>query len=482
MFETSVWLLLKYLILNILVPFFPWLFFMWIFYGKKFEWILLYILSWFVWVWVVAFSLINIQFIHFWIWILEYFIILWLLLAIFVWKVYIKKESIGEYVNTLKIKSIILSIKKSFLSLTLVEKIFTIIISIYSIYFVSISWIFNFNLPTYWLDSFWNRNEAAYNIYMDWWVKLFGDEAEILWRWRIWYPIQIPWYKVLISKLGWWLNDVYFNTWQWLVFLFWLLFIFSETFKKTKNIFKSVLPIWLLVSLPLVFLHSFEGYMDLPLIFYCIITAWLFYQYLETKDFDYISLWLLFWFIVSNIKNDWFIVFFPWILIAFFVVLCLTKKLKFTVGWLFKDKNNLRKSILYFVYFLLPFLVVRFVNWLWFNQAAYLKSWIWWSDKIHREIFSYFKLIFYDMDNYNLILVMLFLVIISLFTKKMKNNNDVLFLYAWLFMFLILIAVFLFTLDFKYLETQATVNRVFTLCFVMVLAFVWFLFDENKIV
>lgn len=482
MFETSFLLFLKHLLLNILIPFFPWLLFMWIFYGKKFEWILLYMLSWFVWVWVVAFSLFNIQFLHFWVWILEYFITLWLLLIIFAWKVYIKKQSIKEYINTLKIKNIIPSIKKSFLSLNVVEKIFTIIISLYSLYFVCISWIFNFNLPTYWVDSFWNRNDSAYNIYMDWWIKLFGDESEILWWARVWYPIQIPSYKVLISKFAWWLNDIYFNTWQWLVFLFWLLFIFSVTFQKTNNIFKSVLPVWLVVSLPLVFIHSFEWYMDLPLIFYCIVTAWLFYQYLETKEFDYLSLWLLFWFIVSNIKNDGIIVFFPWLLIAFFVVLCLSKKLKFTIKWFFKDKNNLWKSIWYFIYFLLPILVVRFANWLWFNQAGYVKSWIWLSDKVHWEIFSYFKVIFWDMDNYNLIFIMLFMVIVSLLTKKWKNSNDSLFLYAWLFMFLILLAVFLFTVNYRYLENQSTVNRVFTMCFIMILAFVWFLFDENKII
>jgi len=477
MFETSFLLLLKYLVLNILIPFFPWLFFMWIFYGDKFRWLILYLLSWFVWVWVVAFSLLNIQFVHFWIWIFEYFVILWLLLFIFLWKLLFKKQKIWSYLQTLKIKNMISFIKKSFLGLTVTEKIFAVIISIYSLYFVFISWIASFSLPTYWIDAFWNRNDSAYNIYMDWWINLFWDESEILWRWRVWYPIQIWAYKALISKFVWWLNDIYFNMWQYLVFLFGLLFIFCITFEKTKDFFKSVLPIWLIISLPLVFFHSYEWYMDLPLIIYCVISAWLFYQYLESRDFDYLSLWFLFWFIASNIKNDWFVVFFPWLLLALFVVLCLNKNLKFTIKWFLKDNLNLWKSVWYFIYFLLPFLIVRLVGWLWFNQAGYVKSWIWFDDVIHWGMFRYFETIFLRMDNYNLILIMLFLVVLSIFTKRWRNSNDKLFILAWLVMFLILIAVFLFTVDYRYFENQTTVNRVFTMCFIMVLAFAGFIFD-----
>ena len=338
MFESSLLLFLEYVLLNIFIPFIPWLLFLWIFYGDKFKWILLYFLSRFVWVWVVAFSLLNIQFIHFWVWVPEYFIILWLLLIIFILKICLKKECIEKYVLTLKLKNIISEIKSSFSKLSLTEKIFTVIISLYSTWFVFISWLYCFNLPTYTYDSFQNRNLPAYNIYIDWWIHLFGDESEILWRWRLGYPIYIPAYKTLISRFMWWIDDIYFNTRQWLVFLFWLLFIFSTTFKKTSNIFKSILPVWLFLWMPLVFSHSVEWLMDLPLTIYCIISAWLFYKYLESKDFDYLSLWLLFWFIVSNIKNDGFVVFFPWLLMALFVILCLNKDLKSTIKWFFKEK------------------------------------------------------------------------------------------------------------------------------------------------
>ena len=480
MFETSFLLFLKHLIVNIIIPLIPWILFLRIFYWNKFKWLLFYLLSRFVWVWVIAFSVLNIQFIHFWIWIREYVIILLILIAALTAKILIKKLQIKEYFETLKLKNIFPEIKNSFSILSKVEKIFTIIIILFAVYFVCVSWIFNFNLPTYADDSFWNRDRPAYNIYTDWWIKLFWTENEILWRWRLGYPIQIPAYKALISSFTWWINDIYFNTWQRLVFLFWLLFIFSITFEWTKNIFKSSLPIWLIISLPLVFFHSFEWYMEVPSIIYCIICVRLFYKYLEDKDFDSLSLWLLFWFIISYIKNDGFVVYFPWLIFAFIVVLCLKKELQSMIKWLFKNKNNLFKSIWYFLYFFLPFLLVKMVHWLWFNQAAWADSWVWLSNTIHWEIFSQFPHIFFKMDNYNTILIILLFIFFVIFQRK-KNNNENLFLYSWLAIFLVLIAVFLFTDNYRFVMDQTTVNRVFTTCFVLLLWFSGFLLDNKKI-
>ena len=481
MFETSFLLFIKYFLLNIVIPLIPWLLFLWIFYGKKFRGILLYLLSRFIWVWIVAFTLLNFQFIHFGIWVQEYFVILLILLIALFWKIYFKKESFKEYTDTLKFKNTLQNIKESLNNLSLGEKVFSVIISVFSLYFIIITWIFNFNLPTYADDSFWNRDKPAYNIYNDGWIKLFWDETEILWRWRLWYPIHVPAYKALISDLAWWINDIYFNTWQRLTFIFWLLFIFSITFDKTKNIFKSILPVWLICSLPLVFFHSFEWYMELPSIIYCIICVRFFYQYLENKDFSNISLWLLFWFILSYIKNDWFVVYFPWLLLAFFVILCLKKELSTTIKWLFYDKNNLFKTIWYFTYFFIPFLIVKIIHWLWFNQAAWTDSWIWLSNSIHREIFSQFPSIFFRMDNYNLIFIIVLLILIAFVTKKQRKENKSIFIYSSLAIFLILIAVFLFTDNYRFVMDQTTVNRVFTTSFILLLWFSWFLLSDKNL-
>lgn len=486
MFEVSFMLFIKYLILNIVIPFIPWLLFIWIFYWEKFKWWLLYLLSWFLWAWVVAFSLFNIQFIHFWVWIQEYVIILWLLIFIFIWKLYVKKQSIKKYISTLKLENNIPEIKASFLDLSRTEKIFTIIILLFSVYYICISWIYNFNLPTYAFDSTWNRNKSAYNIYIDWWIELSWNQDEILWRWRVWYPIYIPTYKALLSQFMWQINDIYFNTRQRLSFLFWLIFIFRITFDETKNVFKSILPIWLILWLPLVFFHSFEWYMDLPSTIYCIILIWLFYKYLESEDFDYLSLWLLFWFITSYIKNDWLVVYFPWILIALFITLLLNRRLYWTIKWFFQDKNNLLKSIWYCIYFFLPYSIIRLIKWLPLDPTKSLEAeagagFIESPDLVHREIFKSFKIIFLNMDNYNIVLAILFVILVDFFYyKKYHRNNKIFLLLSWLVIFLVFTAVFLFTQNYIRFLEQATVNRVYTMSFIITFAFTWIILENNE--
>ena len=220
--------------------------------------------------------------------------------------------------------------------------------------------------------------------------------------------------------------------------------------------------------------------MELASIIYCIICIRLFYEYLRNKDFDYLSLWLLFWFIISYIKNDGFVVYFPWLLFALLIVLCVKKDLLSTVKWFFKDRNNFLKSTLYLVYFFLPFLLVKIIHWLWFNQAAGEASWIWLSNNIHREIFSQFPHIFLNMDNYNLILIILLFILIIFIIEKQRKDNKSVFLYSSLTIFWILIAVFLFTDNYRFVMDQTTVNRVFTTCFMLVLGFSWILLSDNK--
>ena len=477
MFETSFLLFSEHLLLNIFIPFIPWLLFLWIFYGTKIKWILLYLLSRFVWVWVVAFSLLNIQFIHFWVWILEYFIILWILLITFVIKIFVKKQSIKDYIDTLKLKNIFPELKISFKSLSLAEKVFTIILSVFSVYFICISGIFNFNLPTYADDSFGNWDKPAHNIYTDWWIKLFWDESEILWRWRLWYPIHMPTYKALISNFTWWVNDIYFNTWQRLVFVFWLLFIFSITFDKTKNIFKSILPIWLICCLPLVFFHSFEWYMELPCTIYSIITIWIIYKFLERKDYSYLSISILLCCILSHIKNDGLLGYAAWIVISLIITLIINKELLSVIKTFVRDKKELYKSIFYIIYFLIPFLIIRFINNLSLNPVAWTDT----TSFVHREIFNQYSHIFFMMDNYNIILVIIFILLSLLFLqRKIHKNNNMFLILPWLLIFLIFTAVFLFTENYLFILDQTTVNRVYTMAFAITIAFSWIILQKHE--
>jgi len=95
------------------------------------------------------------------------------LILAFIIKLLITKTSIKDYLKTLIIKSIYPDIKLSFNSLLKTEKIFTIIISIFSLGFIVTTFIPTTHFPTYADDSFGNRNRPTYHIYQDGGVKIF---------------------------------------------------------------------------------------------------------------------------------------------------------------------------------------------------------------------------------------------------------------------------------------------------------------------
>ncbi len=480
MFEASFLLWLKHLFIHIIIPLIPGILFLWIFFGKKFNGILLYILSRFVWVGVIAFSMFNLQFIYFGIGTGEYLIIVGLLFAIFVGKILYKKLSFKDYFTTLKIKNIIPDIKRSFDHVSKIEKIFTLIIALLVLVFLTITFIRSTHFPTYADDSFGNRNRPAYNIYMDGGVKLFGDKTEILWRGRLGYPIYIPIYKATISHIAGGFDDIYINMRQWLVFFGMLLFVFTITFAKTKNIFYSLLPIWLIVSLPLVFFHVGEWYMELPCAVYSILTIWALGKFLEEKEYSYFSLALLLGFMLSYVKNDGFIVYFPWILVAFLIILLSQKILKKTFRDFFRDKYTIWIFLFFFFFFFLPFFFLKNYYHLWFNQAAWVESWAGISTSVHREIFKVFPGIFMKMDNFNIVLILLFLFVIFIARKRkfMKQSTKILF-YAPLGIFLILLLVFLLTENYRFALDQTTINRVFTVVFIVFFAFSWYVLADK---
>lgn len=478
MFETWFLLCLQTILANILLPLIPGIIFLRLCFGKKIQWFLLYILGWFIGVGVVAFSMFNLQFIHFGVGIKEYFIILWVLILAFILKLFITKTSIKDYITTLIIKNIYHDIKNSYKLLSKTEKIFTVIVTLLTLGFIVITFIPTTHFPTYADDSFGNRNRPTYHIYQDGGVKIFWSEDEILGRWRLWYPIYIPIYKATIIDFVWWFNDIYINMRQWLVFVGILLFIFNITFEKTKNIFYSVLPLGLIAWLPLTFFHAGEWYMELASAAYSIITIRAFRKYLEDKDYSFISLGLLTGFILSHIKNDWLLWYFWGIVICFIIVLIVSKQLWKTIIGFFKSKKDLINWIFYLIFFFLPFLIVRLINNLWLNPVWTEHSVLWLSQAIHREIFSAFPWIFFKMDNYNIIIVLLILIWLQLFEKKWENKWFLFF--CWITILIIFTLVFLLTENYLRVMDQTTVNRVFTMSFIIVLAFSWILFYNKN--
>ncbi len=481
MFDSSFFLLIKVLLIHLLLPIIPWILFFWIFFGKRFWWTLLYFLSWIIGMGVIAMSLFNFQFIHFGVWIWAYFVLLMLLLAVFLWKIFLKKETIKDYLPLLKPEVITRKeIKASFFSLSKFQKVFTLCWGVFSFLFLATTFVFRISLPTYGDDSFGNWNSQAINIYHDGGVKLFGNKDEILTRWwRMWYPFYVSIYKATASDFFWSFNDIYINVWQWLAFLTMILFSFYITRKETKNIFLSVLPSILICWLPLVFFHSIEGYMEMPCTIYSVFTIRAFWKFLTEKDYGYLSLWFLLGFILCNIKNDWLLWYFAWIFLGLIFILLISQRLIPTISEIFKKKTILFQIIFFGFYFFLPFIFIKRYHNLWFNQSV-SSSWEVLSSSIHREIFSIFKHIFFGMDNYNIALLPIIFLWLFLYIFKRKELTTLYLFLAPATIFSIFILVFLLTENYQFVMNQLTVNRVFTMVFVVLFAFIWLLLSKNE--
>ncbi|MDD5213788.1 MAG: hypothetical protein PHG82_05170 [Candidatus Gracilibacteria bacterium] len=478
MFETSILLLLKALIINIIIPIITGILFIYLFFGTKFRGIILYIISFFIGTGVIAFSLFNLQFIYFGIGILEYLLLnIFLLLALII-KIFYKKQNFGNYIQALKISYENINLNEINLS----QKLVVIFGSIFVVISSIISFLYVANFPSYADDAFGNWHIPVLNIYEDSGVKIFGDKSEILGKGRLGYPIFIPIYKVIIADFFGGINDIYINLWQYLSFILFLIFVFYISIEKTKNPFYSILPLILILGLPLVFFHSVEGYLDLACAIYSVFSIYFLYLFLEKKDYDYLSMGLLFGFILSSIKNDGLVVYFAGIIIAFIIILVLKKEFKKIVLNSIKEKTMIIKSGFFALWFLIPFIAIKSYYGLGYNQAAGEAAGVGVSDKIHSEIFSMFSPIFLKMDNFNLALIFIAIIgyIVLKNIKKNIENNNLFIILSAVMIFLVLIAVFLFTENYLWVMNQTTVNRVFTMVFIILFAFTGFLLHEKK--
>jgi hypothetical protein len=280
----------------------------------------------------------------------------------------------------------------------------------------------------------------------------------------------------------WWFDDIYINLWQWLAFFGLLLFVVKITWDKTQSIFYSILPIICICWLPLVFFHAWEGYIELPSAVFSVLTIWALYEFLEKKEYHYISLGILLWGILSQIKNDGFVVYLSWIVIGFLIILLIHKNMSEFFRWLVRSTKNLRGSVFYIVRFLLPFLAVKMFYGIGFNQAAGVESGVWLSKTIHREIFSIFWNIFIQNDSYNVVLILFVISLICAYQKRKNKDNTFYLVLAPLLIGILFIMVFLLTENYLVAMNQTTINRVFTISFVILFAFIWYLlkWDETS--
>ncbi len=482
MLTSSGWDLLMSIIANILVPFVPGMLFLWLCFGHKFKGILFYLLSWFVGVGVVGQWLFDLQFVWFGVGILEYLMLIALLLVALLLKFRrIKWTHSKEYIKTLEINLPKTEIIHSYKNLWPVFKALTRVMALVSVLYLVNSFIFTVSAPTYGDDSFSNRNRPIVNILHDGGVALFGENKEILGRGTLGYPINIAIYKSVISEFTWGFNDYYTDLFQWFALLFCFLFIIKITRDRTKSVLFTLAPIAVLTMLPLVFIHSVESYHDLPVTIYAVIVAWSIYHFFTSREISYLTLSLLLTYIMSYIKLEWLIIYAWGLYLTAGAYLLLNKKLRNDVWDALKSNfSRLRANILLFVLFFIPFQIVRVSHGLWFNPSS-IEGGEAVGKKVHREIFDNFRSLFLKQDNYGIALIPLFLIVLIIHKLyKRKNFTLMYFFVASITIFVLFTLVFLLTNNYQWFLSQTTVNRVYTMCFFMLFAFIWFYLDERE--
>lgn len=458
MFDASILLSLKSIFLNLVIPIIPWIIFLWLFFSNKFKWINLYIISFFIWTGFLSSTLFNLWFVHFGLWIKEYFYINATILFLFILKIFYLKEKVSKYTKTLILWKFNFKIRSKNINKNI---IYTMLVFIWL--FLLISFLYNINFPNYAIDSFFNWNRPIINLFYDDWIYYFWDK--ILWWWFLGYPIHIPIYKALVSNFFWSYNDIYINIWNYLIFIFFIIFLYNNIFSKTKDTFFSLLPIVLIIWMPLIFFHLVEWLLDLACAIYSFFTIYFLKEFIEKGRSADLSIWLLFWFILSNIKNEWLIIYFSSIIFIFLLNIILKKKIK----KLYKDKMELFKIIFFILYFLFPFILLKINLWLWYNQAAWTDSWTWISAIFHFETIYNLLVIFFYSDNFNLSLIFIFFILISLFrTKKIfyKYNFGI---FSWFLILFLFILVFLIGDNYEFFFFTA--NRLYSMTFIIIFSF-----------
>lgn len=117
-------------------------------------------------------------------------------------KIFLKKDSLKNYLATLRIERSWTAIKDAYVASSRTEQVLTWLAGGLSLVFLATSFVFTTHLPTYADDSFGNRHRPVINILHDGGVHMFGNEDVILARGRLGYPIHIPLYNALVADMA----------------------------------------------------------------------------------------------------------------------------------------------------------------------------------------------------------------------------------------------------------------------------------------
>lgn len=138
--------------------------------------------------------------------------------------------------------------------------------------------------PSYADDAFGNWHLPVMNILYDGGVHIFGEVGQILGRGRLGYPIMIPTMQAFISNVIGGYNDIYINIFPWLSFVLFIKAICLYIYQKRGNIRNALLAPALIISLPLIFIHTTQGYMDLLSAIYTALAIISLYEWLSDEE------------------------------------------------------------------------------------------------------------------------------------------------------------------------------------------------------
>lgn len=482
MFSTSWGLLLGYLLAYILIPLIPGIMAVHLLVGKHVRGTLLYLIGRFAWVGVVGYGLFLMQFIRFGVDWIAYIVLLTLLLIGLIIKAKFSWWNLKDLSTSLQIKLPWKNALQDWHHRSSLSKTIIVVISLFLIAFLVTSFLFVMHFPSYGDDAFGNWHLPVINMLYDGGIHIFGQASEILARWRLGYPIMIPTFQALIATILGGYNDIYINLFPWLALLFFIGTVKTYIFARTKNIFSALLWPVLIISLPLVFLHTTQGYMDLLSALYAALAIIFLYQWLgeegNQKDF---FLWVLFLSILSYVKNDGFIVYMIGILLALVVYFLLYRYEAREKLQIFSKSSTWITIVAIILFFIAPFTFLKSYYHLGFNQAAGAATGLWLASTIHWEIFPAIRKTIWSMNNFSIApLLLVWLVLSMIFDRKKIYKTQRFLLLAPLMILAIFMAVFLFTENYKFVLDQTTSNRVFTMVLAILFSYIGLLFHAEK--
>ena len=261
------------------------------------------------------------------------------------------------------------------------------------------------------------------------------------------YPWHIPLMSYWLFNILGEFNDLLVN----LIFVSYficLLIVCYCFIKEYISKFYSLIFVFFLSSMPLVFYHGFNAYADLTLSFYILLSFVFLYKWLEKQDNKYLILSGIFAGISFFIKNE--------------AIIYIIASLMIMVLYILINKNwkKIKTIIYYFTFVLLPIL-----PWLIFKVIHHLdisnvKSGL----GFYPEIFERFFGTMFTSNSWN---IWWFVVVVSLIINFKKIIKDKTQIFGWLFLILSFsgfLILYLFTEEYVFaMNSTANARNILTL-------------------